>query len=79
MTDFLSLDQLIAQLQGLKDSGVPGSTPTTVPSANNEGRSGYVQRIERARLVPVAKTEMEKGFGLLRMVSARGVQVVVVG
>lgn len=58
---YLTLDQLIAKLQQLKDSGVSGDIPVAVPSVDNNGRGGWMQRIEGAGRVAVAKADMDKG------------------
>lgn len=74
----LTLDQLIAKLQGLKDAGVPGDIAVAIPALDNNGRAGMVQRVKGAGRVAVAKADIDKGYDLCKMVSTRGVQVVVI-
>jgi len=74
----LTLDQLIAKLQGLKDAGVPGDIAVAIPALDNNGRAGMVQRVEGAGRVAVAKADIDKGYDLCKMVTTRGVQVVVI-
>ena len=75
---FLTLDPLMVKLQQLKDSGVPGDIAVAVPSIDNNGRGGWMQRIEGAGRVSVAKADMEKGYALCKTVAARGVEVLVI-
>lgn len=75
---FLTLDQLIIKLQQLKESGVSGDIPVAVPSVDNNGRGGWMQRIEGAGRVAVAKADMDKGHALCKTVAARGVEVLVI-
>lgn len=75
---YLTLDDLLIKLQQLKDAGTPGSIAIAIPSTDNNGRSGYVQRVEGAGRVAVAKTDMDKGYGLCKTVAARGVDVLVI-
>lgn len=72
----LTLDQLIAKLQALKEAGVPGDIAVVVPALDNNARGGMVQRVEGAGRVAVAKADIDKGYDLCKMVSTRGVQVV---
>ena len=72
---YLTLDQLLVELQVLKDTGVPGDSPVYLPSRDNNGKGGYLQRIEGVSLCAAAKPEVEKGLGLVKVVSARGVRV----
>lgn len=74
----LTLDQLIAKLHALKDAGVPGDIAVAVPAVDNNGRGGMVQRVEGAGRVAVAKSDIDKGYDLCKLVSTRGVQVVVI-
>lgn len=74
----LTLDQLIAKLQSLKEAGVPGDMAVAIPALDNNARRGVVQRIEGAGRVAVAKADFEKGYDLCKMVSTRGVDVVVI-
>lgn len=76
--EYLTIDQLIGKLQQLKEAGVPGDTPVATPSVDNNGRVGYMQRVEGAGRVSVAKSDMDKGYGLCKSVAARGVEIVVV-
>lgn len=73
---FLTLDQTIEMLLALKAAGVPGETAVARPAADNNGRSGFMHRIEHVGRVSVAKAEFEKDWGLCRKVSSRGVEVV---
>lgn len=72
---YLTLDQLITSLQVLKDTGVSGDSPVYLPSRDNNGKGGYLQRIEGVSLCAAAKPEVEKGLGIVRTVAARGVRV----
>lgn len=72
---YLTLDQLIVALQALKDTGVPGDSPVYLPSRDNNGKGGYLQRIEGVGLCAAAKPEVVKGLGLVKTVAARGVRV----
>ena len=74
----LTLDQLMAKLQQLKDSGVPGDIAVAIPALDNNGRAGMLQRIEGAGRVSVAKADMDKGYGLCKTVATRGVEIVVI-
>lgn len=76
--NYLTLDQLIAKLQQLKDAGAPGDIAVAIPALDNNGRGGMMQRIEGAGRVSVAKADMEKGYGLCKTVASRGVEVVVI-
>ncbi|MYM92387.1 hypothetical protein [Duganella vulcania] len=74
----LTLDQLIAKLQQLKESGVPGDIAVAIPALDNNGRGGVMQRIEGAGRVAVAKADMDKGYDLCKTVATRGVEIVVI-
>lgn len=74
-SSYLTLDELIASLQALQDTGVPGDSPVYIPCRDNNGRGGYLQRIEGVSLCAAAKPEVEKGLGIVRTVAARGVRV----
>lgn len=72
---YLTLDQLLVELQVLKDTGVPGDSPVYIPCRDNNGRGGYLQRIEGVSLCAAAKPEVEKGLSIVKTVAARGVRV----
>jgi len=76
--EYLTLDQLIAKLQQMKDSGVSGDIAVAVPAVDNNGRGGMMQRVEGAGRVSVAKADMDKGYSLCKTVAARGVEVLVI-
>lgn len=76
--NYLTLDQMIAKLQQLKDAGVPGDIAVAIPALDNSGRGGMMQRIEGAGRVSVAKADMDKGYALCKTVANRGVEVVVI-
>jgi hypothetical protein len=73
---FLTLDQTIEKLLLLKASGLPGDSAVAIPCFNNNGQSGFMQRIEHVGRSAVAKTEFEKGWGVCQLVSLRGVEIV---
>jgi hypothetical protein len=75
---YQSLDQLIASLQQMKADGVPGDAAVVIPSTDNNGRYGFMQRIEGPGKVSVAKADFEKGYDRCKVVSSRGVEVVVI-
>lgn len=75
---YLTLDDLLSKLQQLKDGGVPGDIAVAIPSVDNNGRGGFMQRIEGAGRVAVANADMDKGYGLCKTVAARGVEVLVI-
>jgi len=77
-TAYLTVDQLIAKLDELKLSGVSGAMPVAIPSVDNNGALGWMQRIERAGLRIVAKSDIEKGHSLCKTVVSRGVEVLVI-
>ena len=58
--DSLTLDQLIAALQELKDNGVLGDSPVYSPCRDTNGKGGYLQRIESVSLCAAAKPEVDK-------------------
>lgn len=74
----LTLDQLIAKLQQMKDAGVPGDIAVAIPAIDNNGRGGMMQRIEGAGRVAVAKADMDKGYALCKTVATRGVEIIVI-
>lgn len=74
----LTLDQLIAQLTELKESGVPGDIAVGIPARDNNGRGGVMQRVEGTGRVAVAKADMDKGYDLCKTVASRGVEIVVI-
>lgn len=75
---YQSIDELMAELQALKDAGVPGSTPTGVRSVDNNARGGWIKRVEGAARVSVAKSDIDKNHDLCKIVSNRGVEIVVI-
>ncbi|MFT6641389.1 MAG: hypothetical protein ACJAUZ_002393 [Flavobacteriaceae bacterium] len=75
---FLTVDQLIAKLQRLKESGVPGEMPVAISAVNSQGQAGFFQRIEGAGRVAVAKSDLDKGSTLCKAVATQGVDVVVI-
>lgn len=75
---FLTLDQLLAKPNQLKDSGVPGDIAVAIPSHDNNDRGGMMQRVEGAGRVAVAKTDFDRGIALCKTVAARGVEVLVI-
>ena len=75
---YLTLDELIAKLQQLKASGIAGDIAVAIPSTDNNGRPGWVQRIEGAGRVAVAKPDIDKGYALCKTVAARGIDVIVI-
>lgn len=79
MTDYVTLDQMIATLQAKKDAGMPGSTPVGIESRDNNGKAGMVKLDIATRIVPVAKDDFEKGWTLCRVVSRGGVTSLVIG
>lgn len=75
---YLSIDQLISKLQELKDSGTPGDMPAMIPSRDNNGRSGFFQRVEGLQQTKIAKSDFDKQFSLCKGVYSRGVEVLVI-
>lgn len=73
---YLTLNQLIASLQQLKDSGVPGDTAVAIPAVDNNRRGGMMQRVESTGQVAVSKADMDKGYDLCKIVANRGVIIV---
>ena len=73
---FLTLDQTIENLLALKAAGVPGNSAVARPGVDSNGRSGFMRRIEHVGQTVVAKAEFEKGWGVCRTVSSRGVAIV---
>jgi hypothetical protein len=73
---YATIDTLIEQLAALKASGVAGDTAVAFPSLDNNGKRNYALRVESVGLVSAAKTDVEKGFNLYRLVSVRGVPIV---
>lgn len=75
---YLTLDQLVAKCQQMKDAGVPGDIPVAIPALDNNGRGGMMQRVEGVGRVAVAKADMDKGFSLCKTVATRGVEILVI-
>jgi hypothetical protein len=74
-----TLDELLAELQSLKDAGLPGNTVTALSGTDNNARGGFVNFEVKPHLMSVAKTDFEKGWTIAKVVSQRGVQVLVLG
>jgi hypothetical protein len=55
---------------------VPGDTAVASPGVDNNGRSDFMHRIEHVGQTAVAKAEFEKGWGVCKNVSSRGVEIV---
>lgn len=77
-SEYLSIDQVIAALQAQKDAGIPGDSPAFIPSTDNNGRSGFLQRVSSVGTASVAKADFDKGWSICKGVSNRGVQVTVI-
>jgi len=75
MTNRKTLDETIAELQKLRDSGVPGDSVVALP--DNTGRNANFEL--KPRLASVAKAEFEKGWTIAKFVAQRGVQIVLLG
>lgn len=74
----LTLDQLLAELQKMKEEGTPGDIAVAIPSTDNNGRFGMMRRIEGPAKVSVAKADFDKGYDLCKVVATRGVEVLVI-
>jgi hypothetical protein len=70
---FLTLDQTIENLLSLKAAGVPGDTAVARLGVDNSGRAGFMHRITHVGQAAVAKADFEKGWGVCKTVSTRGV------
>jgi hypothetical protein len=75
----VTLDEMIAELQRQKDAGVAGNTVLALPGTDNNARGGFVNFEVKPHLVSVAKTDYEKGWTIAKVVSQRGVQVLMLG
>jgi hypothetical protein len=75
----VTIDEMIAELQKQKDAGVAGDTFLALPGTDNNARAGFVNFEVQPRLVSVAKTDFAKGWTVAKVVSQRGVQVLVLG
>ncbi len=73
-----TLDDMIQQLQALKDAGVPGQSFIGVLSNDNNGNPTLVQLNIRACMVNLAKTEADKDWETCRKVSRGGVPAVLI-
>jgi len=71
----MSLDELIAHLTELRDSGVPGTTPVARYSYSSLLRFGAGQ----INKIAASKPDIESGRQLIRRVSRRGVDVIAIG
>lgn len=75
----LSVDQLIAKLEQMKQQGlISGDTPVGVPSIDNNGKAGVVGLAVTPVPIAVAKDEFAKGWTLCRKVSRGGAPVLVI-
>lgn len=75
----LTVDELLAELQRLKDAGLPGDTVTGISSLDNNGRSGVISFEVCPHVAGVAKAEFEKNWTQAKVVSRSGVKVLVLG
>ncbi|POR07684.1 hypothetical protein [Diaphorobacter sp. LR2014-1] len=75
----MTLDQLITQLQTMKNEGLDGSTLVGIPDRDNNARQGMIQLAVQPRVTHVAKDEHAKGWTLCRVVSRGGEKVLVLG
>lgn len=76
--EYLSIDDVINNLNHLKECGMPGDTPVVFPSRDNNMRGGVVERASALARVPVGKSDMDKGYNICKLVASRGVEVVVI-
>lgn len=78
MSTMLTLDQLIAQLQALKASGVDGATPV-VYFGTNDALAMRLKRVENvSHGMTVRQSDLDKGGALLRWQKFGGTPVVAI-
>lgn len=75
--DFLTLDQTIAKLQEMKDSGIAGNTAVVLGGFDVHARAGWMTRIESVYRASVGKSDFDKGYAQCKIATTKGVEVIV--
>lgn len=74
-----TLDSLIEHLQQLKAQGTPGNIPIVSPALDNNSGRGFAKRIDAVVQVSLAKSDVDKGWEVCKLVSNRGVPALLIG
>lgn len=74
----MTIDEMLGQLQALKNSGVSGSTELMIPTTGTNGHGVYLKRIETVSQSAVSKADFDRQASICKFVANRGVAVIAI-